>query len=158
MCAGSSAGADSCEVPQGGDRVGLGSGGVRMDPWSVLGLTRGATEYEVKKAWKKAALRHHPDRGGSVRSFYQAKAAYDFLCGDESGDLFYGDDESRVSDAMMLSGPVVQNPFVFRHDPSNPVYNQEYMNQMYGWLGHYGRDGLLRSGLQKRRRRKRCRS
>jgi hypothetical protein len=33
-----------------------------MSPWETLGLTEGASPAEVKKAWRKLALKHHPDR------------------------------------------------------------------------------------------------
>jgi DnaJ family protein C protein 9 len=31
-----------------------------IDPYAVLGLETEATEYEVKKAYRKLALKHHP--------------------------------------------------------------------------------------------------
>ncbi|ORY50828.1 DnaJ-domain-containing protein [Rhizoclosmatium globosum] len=32
------------------------------DPYRVLGINRSASEDEVKKAYRKAALQHHPDK------------------------------------------------------------------------------------------------
>eukprot|EP01046_Picozoa_sp_COSAG06_P061330 COSAG06_NODE_13404_length_1260_cov_2.333333_1_plen_313_part_10 len=32
------------------------------DPYTLLGVRRGCSEVELKKAYRKAALRHHPDR------------------------------------------------------------------------------------------------
>ena len=32
--------------------------------YDVLGVSKGATEDEVKKAYRKAAMKNHPDKGG----------------------------------------------------------------------------------------------
>jgi hypothetical protein len=35
------------------------------------------TERDLRTAWKKVALRTHPDQGGSEEAFIRAKAAYE---------------------------------------------------------------------------------
>lgn len=47
------------------------------DPYVVLGLARGATLEEVRKAYLKLALKHHPDKGGSEEKFKEIAAAKD---------------------------------------------------------------------------------
>ena len=37
--------------------------------YEVLGLAKGASMDEVKKAYKKLALLHHPDKGGDPEYF-----------------------------------------------------------------------------------------
>lgn len=49
------------------------------DPWSLLGVVVGASEAEVKKAWRDAVKKHHPDRGGDQASFVAVSNAYQTL-------------------------------------------------------------------------------
>jgi hypothetical protein len=46
---------------------------------ATLGLADGATEEEVKRAFRAAALRTHPDRGGDEAAFIEAKRAAETL-------------------------------------------------------------------------------
>jgi len=48
-----------------------------MDPYSTLGVSRNASQEEVKKAYKKLAMKHHPDRGGDESKFKQINEAYE---------------------------------------------------------------------------------
>lgn len=51
-----------------------------VDPYEALGLQTGATEDEVKKAYRKLALRLHPDKPtGDAEKFKKIQAAYDIL-------------------------------------------------------------------------------
>ena len=55
----------------------------RRDYYEVLGLARGASEDEVKKAYRKIAMRYHPDRNPgdkeSESKFKEATEAYEVL-------------------------------------------------------------------------------
>jgi len=48
-----------------------------MNPYDVLGIKHGANEAEAKKAFKKLAMKHHPDKGGSTEKFQEVKEAYE---------------------------------------------------------------------------------
>lgn len=48
-------------------------------PRSVLGLGADATWNEIKKAWRRLVMEHHPDRGGDAARFIQVQAAYEVL-------------------------------------------------------------------------------
>jgi DnaJ-class molecular chaperone len=50
-----------------------------MDYYSTLGLRRGASEAEIKKAYRSMAMKHHPDRGGDEKKFKEISQAYEYL-------------------------------------------------------------------------------
>ena len=56
------------------------------DYYEILGISRNATQEEVKKAYRKRALQFHPDRNQSdpeaEKKFKEISAAYEVL-GDE---------------------------------------------------------------------------
>jgi DnaJ-class molecular chaperone len=52
---------------------------MRMDYYSILGVPRGASDEDIKKAYRKLAMQHHPDRGGDQNKFQQIQEAYDTL-------------------------------------------------------------------------------
>ena len=54
-----------------------------MDYYSILGVDKNASPQDIKKAYRKLAAQHHPDRGGNEAKFKQVQEAYDTL-GDPS--------------------------------------------------------------------------
>lgn len=50
-----------------------------MDHYSTLGVAKNATPDEIKKAYRKLASQHHPDKGGDTATFQKIQSAYDTL-------------------------------------------------------------------------------
>lgn len=50
-----------------------------MDHYQTLGISRGATQQEIKKAYRKLAMKHHPDKGGDEQTFKDIQNAYSIL-------------------------------------------------------------------------------
>ncbi|GAA5863438.1 hypothetical protein JCM3774_005290 [Rhodotorula dairenensis] len=51
--------------------------------YETLGLEPGATEVEIRTAFKALALQHHPDKGGDAEKFKEVRHAYSVLIGDD---------------------------------------------------------------------------
>ena len=50
-----------------------------MDYYSTLGVAKNASIKELKSAYKKASMKHHPDRGGDEAKFKEINEAYSTL-------------------------------------------------------------------------------
>jgi curved DNA-binding protein len=50
-----------------------------MDYYSILGVPKNASPEQLKKAYKKQSMQHHPDRGGDEAKFKEVNEAYSTL-------------------------------------------------------------------------------
>jgi DnaJ-class molecular chaperone len=50
-----------------------------MDHYQTLGLAKNASPDDIKKAYRKLASQHHPDKGGDTAKFQNIQTAYDTL-------------------------------------------------------------------------------
>ena len=55
----------------------------KRDYYDILGVSKNASDSELKKAFKKLAMKHHPDRNpdddSAAEKFKEAAEAYDVL-------------------------------------------------------------------------------
>ena len=48
-------------------------------PYNVFGLKRSASDDDMKKAYRKAVLKAHPDKGGSNELFRKIRQAWEYF-------------------------------------------------------------------------------
>lgn len=56
--------------------------------YEILGLDKTATPDDIKKGFRKKAMKEHPDRGGDAEKFKQINEAYEILKDDNKRELY----------------------------------------------------------------------
>lgn len=90
-----------------------------MTPYEKLGVSSNATPDEIKKAYKRLALKHHPDRGGDESRFKEITEAYDRI---KKGDV-YNDQHFEPFDFPQDFGNQFGNFFNFKFGGEDPRQN-----------------------------------
>lgn len=86
----------------------------KRDYYEILGLTKNASDDDIKTAYRKLAMKYHPDRNkelGSEDKFKEAKEAYEVL---SDGD------KRAIYDQV---GHSEQNPFAHRKPGNSHTWN-----------------------------------
>lgn len=90
-------------------------GGVPGEPaaashYDTLGVARDASQEEIKRAYRKLAMKHHPDRGGDAERFQELQAAYETLS-DAGARQTYDFDLAKPDMPKPEGAPFSKNPF-----------------------------------------------
>lgn len=105
-----------------------------MDYYATLGLQRGATEEEIKKAYRSLAMKYHPDRGGDEKKFKEIAQAYEFLSDPEKRRMI----DSGIDPNNHQSG--------FSGNPFEWHFGTENLNDIFGNFGfNFGRRPMRRN-------------
>lgn len=87
----------------------------QIDAANILGLEGDLTPEIIKKAYKKASHKYHPDKGGSNEMMKMVKEAYEVLkaftghLNGEESDINYGDEiNAAINKIINLQGIVIE--------------------------------------------------
>ena len=103
------------------------------DYYKILGVPRAASESEIKKAYKKMALKYHPDKNtspGAEEKFKDIAEAYEVLSNKEKREIFdkYGEEGLKASSGGGGSGPNGGFTYEFRGDPRE-IFSRIFGNE-----------------------------
>lgn len=92
------------------------------DYYKILGLQKGATEDELKKAYRKMALKYHPDKNkspGAEEKFKEIAEAYEVLNDPKKREIYdkYGEEGLKGGMGGGGGGPGGNFSYTFHGDP-----------------------------------------
>nr|GMD10467.1 DnaJ protein homolog [Ipomoea batatas] len=78
--------------------------------YEILGVPKEASQDDLKKAYRKAAIKNHPDKGGDPEKFKELAQAYEVLSDPEKREIYdqYGEEALKEG---MGSGGGMHDPF-----------------------------------------------
>lgn len=80
--------------------------------YDILGVSKDASNIEIKKAYQKLAKTHHPDKGGDKEKFQKINEAYETLSNSEKKHTY-------------------DNPDPFLNSHSDNIFNFEFHNNFF---------------------------
>jgi len=95
-----------------------------MDYYNTLGVSQSASKQDVKKAYRKLAGKHHPDKGGDAEQFKKITEAYEVLSDDAKRQMY---DQYGTADPQQMGG----NPFG-NGDPFGNAGFEDVFSSIFG--------------------------
>jgi curved DNA-binding protein CbpA len=90
--------------------------------YEILEVNENASQEQIKKAFRKASLKKHPDRGGNKEEFQKINTAYQIL----------GDPEKKRKYDMERKNPFMRNNGGFNINHNRP---DEIFKMFFGGQG-----------------------
>lgn len=92
-----------------------------MDPYKILGIPRDATDEDIKKAYKKLAIKYHPDKNINKSADEKNKTETKFKEISQAYDLLINNNQQYN----------INNPqYNQSHNFNNPLHVQEMLNKL----------------------------
>jgi len=99
---------------------------MKKDYYKILGVSRGASEEEIKKAFHRLAHKYHPHKGGDEKKFKEINEAYQVLSDkkkreqyDKFGRVFEGESGFGGGESNNFSSWFWGRPFGFGSEEGN---------------------------------------
>lgn len=92
------------------------------DYYNILGVARTASQDDIKKAFRKLAMTHHPDKGGDAAQFQTINEAYETL----------SDPQRRAAHDNPQPHPQFNHGFGFNNSPTGGININDIFSQMFG--------------------------
>ena len=90
-----------------------------MDPYKVLNVSKSATLDDIKKAYRKLSIIHHPDNTGDTELFNKLTNAYKLLCEEaENGNSIVECEYDMFPKVYSNRESVASSPSSSSHQPT----------------------------------------
>jgi molecular chaperone DnaJ len=123
----------------------------KRDYYEVLGLARNASEAEIKKAYRRLAMKHHPDRNPDDKkaeeSFKEAKEAYEVLTDERKRAAYDQFGHAGVDGAAGMGGGAGGASF---SDIFGDIFGDIFSGAAGGAAGRGGQQSRVRRGADLR--------
>ena len=107
-----------------------------MDYFKVLGVKETSTDDEIKKAFRKLSMKHHPDRGGDEEQFKKINEAYQTLGDADKRRIYKMKGNNRFS---TINGQQQS----FQRGDLDPIFNMIFGGGFQGMPGMPGMPGMV---------------
>ncbi len=103
------------------------------DLYQLLQVPKTVSPEELKRAWKRAALKEHPDKGGSNERFQKIQQAYAILSDPDARRLYDATGRTAPAPPVMAARPRPRVPVVHGKGPN--LQHTVYVSMADLWAG-----------------------
>eukprot|EP01056_Protomagalhaensia_sp_Gyna25_P001777 Protomagalhaensia_sp_Gyna_25__1776@NODE_1935_length_1402_cov_110_157740_g1594_i0_p1_GENE_NODE_1935_length_1402_cov_110_157740_g1594_i0NODE_1935_length_1402_cov_110_157740_g1594_i0_p1_ORF_typecomplete_len417_score84_58DnaJ_C/PF01556_18/1_1e52DnaJ/PF00226_31/7_9e24DnaJ/PF00226_31/8_9e03DnaJ_CXXCXGXG/PF00684_19/1_1e12AntiTRAP/PF15777_5/0_46AntiTRAP/PF15777_5/0_26Integrin_beta/PF00362_18/0_33SerH/PF06873_11/7_7HypA/PF01155_19/8HypA/PF01155_19/3_6Zf_RING/PF16744_5/4_9Zf_RING/PF16744_5/1_2e03_NODE_193 len=119
--------------------------------YEALGVAKNATTDEIKKAFKKLAIKHHPDKGGDPEKFKEVCKAYEVLSDPEKRRNYDQYGEEGIDGQTHDAADIFDLFFGRRRGPSGPRKGENMTNQLEWSLEQFYNGGTRKMAVTRDR-------
>ena len=103
-------------------------GSAATDFYKTLGVRKDSSAEEIKKAYRKLALKHHPDKGGSEAKFKEISEAYETLSDNEKRTLYDRYGQAGIDPRFSQQGGFGQQSDYFTFFQEQPRRSEQWQH------------------------------